>query len=340
MQARAHAWCWWAAALAGLALTSCSKDAQQTPEVVVYSSVDRVFAEPILKTFEAQSKIRVRAVFDTEETKSTGVLNRLIAEANQPQADVFWSGDPMRPFQLIRRRLVQTYAPKSAASLPAYAKDNSGKWTGVSARARVLLINTEQIAGDAPRSIRDLADPRWKNRAAMANPLFGTTTMHVAALFSVWGEDETKRFLQAVKENGVRIAASNGEVKRLVSAGEVAWGVTDTDDANEAAASGAPVRIVFPDQDQLGTLVMPTSVVVIQRSRHVDEAHALVDYLVSSGTERYLAEHGAHLPLQPGVSPPAALNAPADLRAMTVDYGVLADTIERIQPWLREWAGL
>jgi iron(III) transport system substrate-binding protein len=328
------------AALVGLTLTSCSKDAQNAPEVVVYSSVDRVFAEPVLKKFEAASKIRVRAVFDTEETKSTGVLNRLLAEANQPQADVFWSGDPMRPFQLIRRGLVQSYSPKSTASLPSHARDRVGNWTGVSARARVLLVNTEQITGEAPRSIRDLADPRWKNRAAIANPLFGTTTMHVAALFSALGEEEAMRLLNAMKENGVRIAASNGEVKRLVSAGEVAWGVTDTDDANEAAASGAPVRIVFPDQDQLGTLVMPTSVVVIRGSKHIDEAHKLVDYLVSAETERYLAEHGAHLPLQPGVSPPVALNVPADLRAMHVEYDVLADTIERIQPWLREWAGL
>lgn len=328
------------AALIGLGLMSCGQDERNAPEVIVYSSVDRVFAEPVLQQFEARSKIRVRAVFDTEETKSTGVLNRLIAEANQPQADVFWSGDPMRPFQLIRRGLVQPYSPKSAASLPAHAMDRGGNWTGVSARARVFLVNTEQVTGDAPRSIRDLADPRWKNRAAIANPLFGTTTMHVAALFSAWGDAEAKRFLDAIKSNGVRIAASNGEVKRLVSSGEVAWGVTDTDDAHDAAASEAPVRIVFPDQDQLGTLVMPTSVVVIAGARHVDEAHRLVDYLVSADTERYLAEHGAHLPLMPGVSPPTALTVPADLRAMSVDYGELADTIERIQPWLRVWAGL
>src|SRR5215207_8973387 len=94
-------------AVAGLALMSCSKDARNATEVVVYSSVDRVFAEPVLKNFEAQSKIRVRAVFDTEETKSTGVLNRLIAEANQPQADVFWSGDPVRPFLLVKRGLIE-----------------------------------------------------------------------------------------------------------------------------------------------------------------------------------------------------------------------------------------
>lgn len=319
-------------------LVACGKGENER-EVVVYSSVDQVFAEPVLRQFESKSGIRVRAVFDTEETKSTGVLNRIIAEANHPQADVFWSGDPMRAYQLIRRKLVHPYQASSASSLPPHAKGSEG-WTGVSARARVLLINTEKVTEASPTSIRDLADPRWQDQAAIANPLFGTTTMHVAALFSLWGEAEAKRFLEAAKANGVRVAASNGEVKRLVSAGEVAWGITDTDDAGEALASSAPVRIIFPDQDQLGTLVMPTSVVVLGGARHPKEAQALVDYLASAETETYLAAHGAHLPLQHGVAPPQGLSAPDDLRAMKVDYGALAETIERIQPWLREWAGL
>jgi iron(III) transport system substrate-binding protein len=204
----------------------------------------------------------------------------------------------------------------------------------------VLLVNTNEVAANPPSSIRDLTDPRWKNRAAMANPLFGTTTMHTAALFAAWGDDQAKQFLEAAKANGLRVAASNGEVKRLVTSGEVAWGITDTDDANEAAASGAPVHIVFPDQDELGTLVMPTSVVVIRNARHSAEARELVNYLASAQTERYLSEHGAHLPIQPGVEPPGALAAPANLRAMNVDYGQLAETIERIHPWLREWVGL
>lgn len=116
--------------------------------------------------------------------------------------------------------------------------------------------------------------------------------------------------------------------------------MTDTDDANDAVASGAPVRVVFPDQDQLGTLVMPTSVVVIRGARHPQQARELVDYLASAETEKYLAEHGAHLPIQRGVQPPASLSPPNNLRVMSVNYGDLAVTIERIQPWLREWAGL
>jgi iron(III) transport system substrate-binding protein len=326
-----------ATCLAALGLASCS---DQRPTVVVYSSVDQVFAEPVLQKFEAETGIQVRAVFDTEETKSTGVLNRLIAEAKQPNADVFWSGDPMRPFQLIKRDLVTPYRSKAIEGVSQEFRDPQGRWTPVSARARVLLINSNKIPSGGPTSIKDLADSRWQGQATIANPLFGTTTMHIAALFSAWGDEPAKQFLTAVKQNGVRIAASNGEVKRLVSSGEVSWGVTDTDDAANAIASGAPVRVVFPDQDSLGTLVMPTSVVQIRGGKHVAEAQRLIDYLARASVESYLAEHGAHIPLQPGVTPPRDLAVPTSLRATPVDYGELAALIERIQPWLREWVGV
>ena len=90
-------------ALATLAAAACPRDRR---EVVVYTSVDQVFAEPVFRAFEEKTGIAVRPVFDTEETKSTGVLNRLLAEAAHPQADVFWSGDPVRPFLLAKRALL------------------------------------------------------------------------------------------------------------------------------------------------------------------------------------------------------------------------------------------
>ena len=71
-------------------------------EVTVYVSTDRVFSEPILRAYEQQSGVRVNAVYDTEETKSTGLANKLLAEKNRPQADVFWSNDPERPLVLKR----------------------------------------------------------------------------------------------------------------------------------------------------------------------------------------------------------------------------------------------
>jgi len=181
--------------LSVVALAGC-KGRGSSREVTVYTSVDQVFSEPVFHDFEQRTGVHVRAVYDTEETKSTGVLNRLIAEASQPQADVFWSGDSVRPFQLIKRGLIQPYSSPEAQSLPLSARAADGAWTGFAARVRVLLVNKSKVLpGDMPRSIKDLAASRWRGQAAMANPLYGTTTMHVAALFSVWGESKTRAFL-------------------------------------------------------------------------------------------------------------------------------------------------
>ncbi|MBI4584349.1 MAG: extracellular solute-binding protein [Planctomycetes bacterium] len=311
------------------------------PRVVVYTSVDQVFSEPIFRAFEKRSGIAVKAVFDTEEAKSTGVLNRLIAEGGNPQADVFWSGDPVRPLLLIQRGLVEAYAAPNARNIPAAFKSADGSWTGLAARARVLLANTRLVPADQmPRSIRDLADPRWRGQAAMARPLFGTTTMHVAALFSVWGEEKARAFLNDLKANQIRLAGSNGEVKRLVAAGEAAFGLTDTDDANEALREGAPVRVIYPDQEGLGALIVPTAAVLLKNGPNLENGKKLIDFLLSKEVEKALAESAAHMPLQPGVAVPPGVSAIDTLKAMPVDYARLAEQMERIQPWLREWAGL
>ncbi len=83
-----------------ITIISCNNT---TNEVVVYTSVDQIFSEPILKEFEDSTGILVKAVYDTEETKSTGVVNRLIAEKDNPQCDLFWSGDPIRTIVLKNR---------------------------------------------------------------------------------------------------------------------------------------------------------------------------------------------------------------------------------------------
>ncbi len=309
--------------------------------VVVYTSVDQVFSEPVLLSCAKAEGLDLRPVFDTEETKSTGILNRLLAEAGHPQADLFWSGDPVRTFVLVDRGMVQPYRSPSAEDIPGEFKAEDGMWTGFAARARVLLVNHDLVPrGEEPRSIRDLAAPRWAGKAAMANPLYGTTTMHVAALFTVWGEAEAKRFLDAVKANRVRIASSNGEVKRLVEAGEVAFGLTDTDDAYEAVRSHPNLSVVYPDQQGMGTLFMPTTVVLIEGAPHPAAARAMIDCLLGPDTERRMAEAAAHMPLRSGIPTPKGVMAAGGLRTMEVDYAAVAKTMGEIEPWLRRWVGM
>ena len=147
------------AALLAIFVGACSDGgAPSAGEVVAYTSVDQVYSEPVFRRFEEKTGIRVRSVFDTEETKSTGVLNRLIAEGANPRADLFWSGDPVRPFLLIGRGFVTPYAPSNAVGIPTTFKDAQGQWSGTAARARVLLVNRERLlqqwAEFYPRALR------------------------------------------------------------------------------------------------------------------------------------------------------------------------------------------
>jgi iron(III) transport system substrate-binding protein len=202
----------------------------------------------------------------------------------------------------------------------------------------MLLVNRDLVPeAETPRTLRELAGPAWRDRVAIANPLYGTTTMHVAALMVAWGEEPAHAWLDALKANGARIAASNGEVRRLVEGGDAAVGLLDTDDAAEAVASGAHVEGVFPAD---GTLVMPSSVVRLRGGPHPAEAARLVDWLISARTEEAMAAHGAHMPLRQGVQVPAGVVPVASVPALVVDYPAVAREMEASQPWLKAWAGL
>lgn len=310
-------------------------------QVVVYCTVDQVFSEPVLKDFERETGIRVKAVFDTEETKSTGVMNRLIAEKNNPQCDLFWSGDPVRNAVLQSRGITAPYQSAQTDLIPGHFKEKDHHWTGFSARARVLIYNKKMISPDSlPRSILELTQPRFNSRFTLANPLFGTTTFHMAALFTTLGDGKAKQWMNNLKNNRAVIAASNGDVKNRVMNGEIALGLTDTDDAFEAKKESRDVDYIFPDQQEngLGTLIMPNALSVINGSPNPENGRKLMDYLLSRETEAKLAASCAQMPLIKGTSMPAGVPSLDDIIPMKIDYDRTSKKLEEIQPWLKQWA--
>lgn len=322
--------------LAALVFFSCN---QNKNEVVVYTSVDQVFSEPVLKAFVNKTGIKVKAIYDAEETKSTGVLNRLIAEINNPQCDVFWSGDPMRADVLNQKQITEQYQSKNAEGINPVFIDKDYNWIGFSSRARVLLVNTNLMKdGDIPKSILDLTYEKYKGKFAIANPLFGTTSFHIAALFVTMGDENAKVFLENLKKNAVIIASSNGDVKKKVSTGEVAMGLADTDDGNEAIKEGAPVKVVFLDQNGFGDLIVPNALSLIKNSPNNENGKKLIDFLLSPETEKMLAESCAQMPLHKGVAIPSTVPSLDNIVPMKVDYGAVAKKSEEIKGYIKEWA--
>ena len=300
--------------------------------VTVYVSTDRVFSEPVLRAFEERTGVRVNAVYDTEETKSTGLANRLLAERGRAQADVFWSNEPVRTLVLESRGVLEPYKSPSAADIPHAFKDPDGYWTAFSARVRVIAYNTKLVrAAEAPTSVLDLADPKWKGQVGIADPRFGSTSFHVAALYVMLGDEKADDFFKRLKANAVKIVAGNSVVRDMVVKGEVKVGLTDTDDVNVALEGGAPIAMVMPDKDGMGVPMMPNMVSMVAGAPHPTEAKQLIDYLLSHDVEAMLAKSEAvQIPLRSTVPGPPRLPRIDDFKPMTLDYGKAAARVEDV----------
>jgi iron(III) transport system substrate-binding protein len=331
---------WFAVSLAFIPiLISCRVTSPRT--VVVYVSEDQVFSEPILRDFERDTGIRVKPVFDTEEAKSTGVMNRLLAEKNNPRADVYWANEPIRAEVLKQENVAAAYQSPSAEGIPANFKDPQGYWTGFSARARVLIVN--QSVASKPKSITAYSDPAFTDKTVIANPLFGTTTTEIAALFVLWGDEKANTFLAEMKRNNVKIATSNGESADFVAAGQADFSLVDSDDAANRIKQGKPVEMVYPDQgdNDAGCFIVPNTVVLIKNGPHPEAAKKLIDYLLSAETERKLAaSDAAQIPLHQGVETPPIVRKIEPIKTMKTDYGAVAQKMREIEPLLKQWAGL
>lgn len=301
-------------------------DPQQT--VVVYAALDREFSKPVLDEFTTVTGIRVLVKYDDESTKTVGLTNALIQEANRPRCDVFWNNEILNTLRLEQKELLAAYESPAGKDYPATYRSPDGLWHGFAARARILVVNTKLVAEESrPKSIFDLADDKWKGKVGIARPVAGTTATHVACLFAVLGEAKAKEFFRDLKKNDIQILSGNRQVAQACAAGQIAVGLTDTDDAITEMERAAAVTIVYPDRksDDLGTLFIPNTVAIIKNGPHPEHARRLIDYLLSPAVEEKLARGAsAQIPLNPAVTAPTRIETPGTVKAMAVDFSAAA----------------
>lgn len=294
--------------------------------VVIYTSVDQVYSEPIFHEFQRKTGITVKPKYDAEAVKTVGLINAIVAEQGSPRCDVLWNNEVMHTIILKERGLLVSYPSPSAEDISERFKDKQGFWAGMGARARVIIYNKKILKPEeVPNSLKDFLNPKWRGKGGIAMPLFGTTATHAAAIFSLWGEKEGKAFFQRLKDNGIVICTGNAHVKDQVSSGELAFGLTDTDDAHIASLAGSPTGVIFPDREGIGALILPCTVAMIKGSPHPKEAKILIDYLLSKEVEEKLAfGRSAQIPLHPGAKKPAHVPALEEVVVMKVDYEKMA----------------
>ena len=275
-----------------LALVGC--DRAKPADVVLYTSVDEPVARPIIQAFERQTGLKVAMKTDTEATKSVGLAQRLEAEKDNPQADVWWGNEVFHTINLAEQGVLAAYASPSAERIPAMYKDSEGRWAGTALRARVIARTTRDpdITLQFLSSIGDLADPAYKGRICMARPTAGTTGGHMAALYTLMGPEKFAHVLRRFKENDIRLLGGNSVVAEYVGTGQMWAGLTDNDDVAAMQREGGKLELVLPDQGpgQIGTLTIPCTVALVKGAKHGEAARKLVDYLLSQEVEQKLLE--------------------------------------------------
>lgn len=340
-----------AAIVAGASILATGGCGDDRPEVTIYCSVDDHVARPILAEFERTHEIRVNARFDAEATKTTGLVNRIRAEKDRPQADLLWSSEPFMTVQLAEEGLLDAPPAEVVASHPEAWRDESRRWHAFAGRARVIVVAPDRVPQDrVPRTWMDLVRPWWKDRIVMADPRFGTTRGHVGAMEAYWSREVMpgyfEAFLEGLAENGVRmLPGGNAAVVEAVAAGEADVGLTDTDDVWIALDRGLKVAFVLPrhapdEREGGGTLVVPNTAALVRGGPNRAAAIALLEHLLSAEVEAaLLASPSRNIPLvhaeaitsdrldAVAVADPLRIDLARAARAMD---GAVAETVRRL----------
>ena len=221
----------WMIFVTALLLVGCGSGGDA---VTVYTSQDQVYAEPILREFEQQTGIPVRAVYDSEAVKTVGLVNRLIAEKDNPQCDLFWNNEEFRTHQLASRGVLDKGQPVETFG----------------ARTRQWVWNTNQLSrATLPKDLTSLTNAQWRGKVVIALPLFGSTATHFQVLRQQWGEAHWRDWCRALKANDVMTVDGNSVVVQLVGRGEVSLGLTDSDDVRAGLKNGLPIAGQSLSQD-------------------------------------------------------------------------------------------
>ncbi len=326
-------------------------------KVVLYTSVDDPISRVIADRFRQEFGILVEMVGDTEATKTTGLVQRLAGEKDHPRADVWWSSEPLGTVLLARQGVL---APMTSPPLdaekgtpwPAEYKAADGSWHAFALRARVIAYNSRWVkVVNAPRTLRELTGPDWKGKVGMARPQFGTTRTHMAALVAMHGGDEVRKWLEAMKANGLKLYDGNASVARGVGFGELDVGLVDSDDVWEAKRNVWPVAMNYEanesrvangsqseetpggamsrgEMSSLGPMLIPNTAGIVKDCPHPAEARLLAEFLLSEKVEDLLADMDQRtVPIRPWLSAEEDRKGNVAPNPAAIDWDRVADAL-------------
>ncbi|XZE22591.1 extracellular solute-binding protein [Pirellulaceae bacterium SH449] len=330
-------------------VVGCSQKLEN--EVVIQVDSNRPYHGPILAGFERlipNDDFQVIKIPFQSEANSDGRDAASEPSLPTPNCDIVWSSDILGMLKLQKLGVLESRSWAISSSWPKHALSSDRTWVGFAARGRVILYNNKLVDPDkAPSSIWELGSQRWSGNCGIASPNSKSSAAHLAIIATnantiqidetlgagfatPTGKLDWDRWLIGVSENA-RIYADEVQVAAAISAGDIGWGILDSDVAILATDSNADLSIAFPDQGEtgFGTVLVPSVIAVIAQAKHPNVAGRLADYLVSPEVEaRMTISDGALLPLGPDPKDVSRLLKGVDVRWADVDWESLINVWE------------
>lgn len=288
-------------------------------ELVIYSGRSEPLIQPVLDAFQKQHPgihLKLKAGSNSE------LANALIEEAANPVADVFISTELFTIQALTRKGIFQAYAPADIDRLPAEFIGEGNQWVGLTKRARVIMYNSELVtAEEAPKSIFELTDPKWRGQIAAAGSTNGSMQAQIATMRMLIGEEKTEEWLNGLLENKVTFFGGHTDVRKAVGAGEFKLGLVNHYYYHLQLAESGNVGVVYPDQgkDEIGLITNATAAAIIQGAPHTAAAQAFIEFLISTEGQKLFAELNYEYPLAAGVGLRAEVEPLDSFRLADVD---------------------
>lgn len=298
------------AALAGCGFDTSGSDGEagepQVEGVTLYSgripaaiggAVDRHEAE-------AERDVQVRYA-DTADLAAT-----LVEEGDASPADVFFAQEPGAIGAVADAGLLAELPAEILDLVPPRFRDPRGRWVGVTGRARVVAYDRESLSpARLPRSPFGLTAPRWRDRVGWSPPS-SSMQEYVTALRARYGDERTREWLEAMVANGVRSYPNNVTIRDAIAAGEIDVGLINHYYVAQAVAEEGPdypVGAHFPPGG-LGSLMLLTTVGVLESSDRKPEALAFVRSLLEPESQEFFTASAKEYPLARGAGRDPALS--------------------------------
>jgi iron(III) transport system substrate-binding protein len=220
---------------------------------------------------------------------SIKTVNRFVAErqAGRIFADLVHAADPGGFFYFADKGWVD----KRLAQLPLtqdYREgfyDKEAGWVAMRATGIALMYNTQLLKKEeAPKSWRELVDPKWKGKIALADPTrAGSAFSYLYAMWKLYGVD----YLKELGKNNVLVVGEGGGTRIALANGERALSPVSEYDAFRLKKEGLPVDVLWPAD---GTIMVPAPLALVKDSPNPDAALLFAKFILSKEGQEVVAK--------------------------------------------------